>query len=133
MALEETRTRKGEMYCIVCAVKTGMVRNLTFSEAVWKQICPEMYYNCVLLECCLWKLNLKGGIVKGFIVTAKKSEENALKGEKTVLTDVGDKHRSVKESMCKNTSLVLNYCLVEKYCFVFSGSKRCLMLYVPSS
>lgn len=66
-------------------------------------------------------------------MTAKKSEENALKGEKKVLTDVGDKHKSVKESMCKNTSLVLNYCLVEKYSFVFSGSKRCLMLYVPSS
>lgn len=75
------------MCCILYAVKTGVIRNLMFSEAVWKQICPEVYYNCILLERCLWKLNLKGGIVKGgivkgFVVTAKKSEQSALKGKK---------------------------------------------------
>lgn len=53
MTLEENRTRKGEMCCVVYAGKTGVIRNLMFSEAVWKQICPEICYNCVLLECCL--------------------------------------------------------------------------------
>lgn len=58
-------------------MKTGMNRNLKFSNAIWKQICPEMCY--VLLACFLWEVNLKYGIVQSLIVTMEKSEQNALK------------------------------------------------------
>lgn len=48
-----------------------------FSKAVWKKIGPEMYY--VLLEGCLWKDNLKDGIVQSLVVTMEKGKQNAFK------------------------------------------------------
>lgn len=65
------------MCCIACGMKTGMNRNLKFSKAVWKKICPEMYY--VLLGGCLWKVNLKDGIVQSLVVTMEKGKQNAFK------------------------------------------------------
>jgi len=51
MTLKKNGTREAEICWVACAVETGMNRNLKFSKAMRKQICPEM--SCVLLACFL--------------------------------------------------------------------------------